>query len=82
MSDDLYTNVPIVVKHIGETSVETGPDGNKVSIDLPGHVIIGANVGGAFFPLTKMGKARFDKHLAKAQANQPAPSDPPPAEQG
>ena len=82
MGNYLYENVPLVVKHVGETSLETGPDGNKVSIDLPGHVIIGANVNGAFFPLTKMGKARFDKHIAKAQANQPAPSDTPPAEQG
>lgn len=63
MSDYLHTNVKLVVKHVPDSSMETGPDGNKVKIELPGHVEIGALVGGAFFPLAKMGKARFDKHL-------------------
>ena len=75
MSDYLHTSVPVVVKHVPDSSMETGPDGNKVKIELPGHVEIGALVGGAFYPLAKMGKARFDKHVNRALANQSAQSD-------
>lgn len=82
MGDYLYSSVPVVVLHVPDSSMEIGPDGNRVNVELPGHVEIGVNVGGAFIPLAKMGKARFDKKLAAAQANQPAPADTPPAGQG
>lgn len=67
MSDYLHTNVKLVVKHVPDSSMETGPDGNKVNIELPGHVEIGAVVNGGFIPLAKMGKARFDKYTAQPE---------------
>lgn len=67
MSEYLKIPAKLVVRHVPDSSVETGPDGNKVNLDLPGHVEIGALVGGAFYPLAKMGKARFDKHQALAE---------------
>lgn len=68
MSDYLHKSVGVVVKHVPDYSMETGPDGNKVKLELPGHVEIGVDVGGAFIPLAKMGKARFDKKVEQAKS--------------
>lgn len=67
MTDYLHTNGKIVVKHVPDYSMENGPDGNKVNVELPGHVEIGAVIGGAFIPLAKMGKTRFDKYVSNAE---------------
>lgn len=71
MSEYLHKNVGVVVKHVSDYSMETGPDGNKVQLELPGHVEIGVVVDGAFIPLAKMGKARFDKKVAMAKSAKP-----------
>ena len=67
MSEYLQGTVKLVAKHVPDSTTEVGPDGNKVTVDLPGDVVIGALVGKAFYPLSKMGKARFDKHQALAE---------------
>lgn len=86
MGDFVYTDVPLVVKHVADYSLETGPDGNKVNVELPGKYHVGALVDGAFVPLAVIGKARLDRKVkaaADSQTTDQAPSDQPaPQQQG
>jgi hypothetical protein len=66
MSEYAYENVQVVVKHVPDFSLETGPDGNKVRVELPGKYQVGAVVNGAFVPLAAIGKGRLDRKVEAA----------------
>lgn len=72
MSDDfVYTDLPLVAKHVPDYSMENGPDGNKARVELPGKIHIGTLVEGAFVPLAAIGKVRLEKHIANVPQPEP-----------
>ena len=73
MSDYVFENVSVVVRHRPDYSLETGPDGNKVNVELPGKYEVGALVNGAFVPLAVIGKNRLDRKVQAA--SEAAPQD-------
>jgi hypothetical protein len=55
------------VRHVPDSSMEQGPDGNRQRVDLPGKYQVGVVVKGAFVPLTEIGAARLHKHIDQAE---------------
>lgn len=51
MADEKFDNLKLVGRHVPDVSVDPGPDGNKVTTDLPGTYEVGVHLGGRFLPL-------------------------------
>lgn len=70
-SEFTHEGLTLSVKHVPDYSMENGPDGNKVRIELPGKFHIGAVVDGVFVPLAAIGKARLEKHIGNLPEPEP-----------
>ena len=82
-----FGTITLDIRHMPDSSLEQGPDGNKQRVALPGKYQIGAVVQGAFVPLAVIGADRLQKHMDRAASGggpesqqtgptQPQPTDP------
>lgn len=72
MTEYSHENLSVFGIHEPDYSLEPGPDGNKVKVELPGNYTIGVEVEGAFVPLARFPAGRLfkDIRLAKESGQQ------------
>ena len=77
----LYTGLPLEVRHVPDYSTETGDEGVKVQVQLPGFLEFGVTLDGAWVPLLSQKAAGTFEKIARAKkaAAAAAAAEPPPA---
>lgn len=67
MAAEKYDTLQLVGLHEPDSSLENGPDGNKVAVPLPGMYSVGAMINGVFVKLGsyKAGNLVDDKNVVK-----------------
>ncbi|PYO44588.1 MAG: hypothetical protein DMD33_02620 [Gemmatimonadetes bacterium] len=68
MSDYLYSNLPVHVRHLPDQSVETDANGINHVVELPGFVEIGVEIEGHFRPLAKFKAAGLLADIERAKS--------------
>ena len=81
MTDEYtHTGLTLSIKHEPDFSLEDDGAGGKQLVELPGFLVIGTEVDGAFVPIfrRKAGGVLADVARAKAAAELEAANTPPP----
>jgi hypothetical protein len=76
MASYTHDNLKVVGVHRPDYSMEAGPDGNRMRVDLPGDYVIGVEIDGAFVPVTTIKKSTLDTMVEQAQLQQQQQTGP------